>query len=114
MGKYWDGSKKVAEIIESRVNEQVDTIYVDDKVAHIPSLPYYISRMEGKEFEIAMNWYQSYQEYMKKTPFVGVLTLESKDTINEFIKTDFEQVQSYMPDKGKAVGYYIIMNDAAK
>lgn len=116
IGEYWDGSKKTAQLIKEKTSDAEMTVIVDHNIVHSPSLPYYIGRLEGKEFEVVPGWYAAYIQFEKKdVPFVGILTQSSKDTINAFVKTEDDFIQSKFLDRNNdGVGYYLMLNDAAR
>jgi 4-amino-4-deoxy-L-arabinose transferase-like glycosyltransferase len=115
LGKYWNGSKKIAETIQEKTNDSVDEVYVDVRIIRLPSLPYYISRVNNVEFKEALSWYECYEAYREETPYVAVVPHTTKDTISQFIDIYTEEVNSNMLDRpDNNVGYSIMINDAAR
>ncbi len=114
-GQYWSGSVMVAESINQNVADNVDTIYVDNQIGQLPSIPYYINQMDDKDFNLVYTWWDAYQMYLKEEPFVGVMTPASRDTIDIFVEMENEVINSYRLDRGDyKAEYYLIMNDAAR
>ncbi len=111
LGKYWDGPRKVAQIIQEKNEQPIPTVYVDGLKGKPASIPYYIHKYnEVEDIKILMNWYDALQQYQKDEPFVGVIQKIEKDTLDAFVEPDYEFVHSYRLDRNDQMGFYIFNN----
>ncbi len=115
LGKYWEGPKKVAQMIQEKELEPIDTIYVEHLTGKPPSVPYYLYQKNNiTDVKVMYNWFDALTLYQKEEKFVGIIQEESRDTINSFVKPKYDFVHSYRLDRKDEMGFYIITNQEEK
>ncbi len=112
MGKYWDGSKKIAETIQTENPKGVQTVYLDRFDEKLISIPYYLLKNnEIEKVKIISNWYDALEKYQSEEPLVAVLLPETKDTLDTFFGGEYDTIHSYRLDTRNEMGFYILQKD---
>ncbi len=111
LGKYWNGPKKVAQMISEEYATVPDTIFIDHFKGKPCSVPYYLKKYNDvEEVYVVSGWFDALNRYQSENPFLGVVLPASKDTLSAFIQTEYDYVHSHRLDRKEQMGFYILDN----